>query len=347
MARETRQTGAGSPLEAATAAGAPLSPLARQAMGPPPTIEVRVPGRLADVVTCVARRWNVRPETAAVWLLAEGCSRLLAAVETDLLNWRDEGVPQLDFRGPDGNDDSHRLRIRLPSSELQVALGWVTKELASTRQDIGVIALSWGAARLHSTDDGHNCPIPPSGDTDPESHHEEVVSDPQQAAVLSAVPLDNSALTSLLGRSALGLLAPKQVVPLTLPAFLDDLVRCFAHRWRTPAPVTATWLVAEGASHLFAQEHLGDTSWRTGPHRWVLPTQKPQHSHQIEIPGAELQIMIGWLASRCAANQTDILGLALHVGASLWHTTHGCACGPKHTPDAGEQHQTEQAPGPS
>ena len=57
--------------------------------------------------------------------------------------------------------------------------------------------------------------------------------------------------------------------------------------------------------------------------------------------------MVGWLASRCAANQTDILGLALHVGASLWHTTHGCECGPKHTPDAGEQHQTEQAPGVS
>ena len=63
----------------------------------------------------------------------------------------------------------------------------------------------------------------------------------------------------LLGRSALGLLAPKQVVaPLMVPAFLDDLVRCFAHRWRTPASVTAAWLVAEGAACLFAREHRGD-----------------------------------------------------------------------------------------
>ena len=329
------------PLDAASVVGAPLSPLACEAMGQPPTIEVTVPGWLADVVTCVARRWDVPTGTAAVWLLAEGCSRLLAAVETDSLNWRDEGVPQVDFRGPDGTDDPHRLRIRLPSSELQVALGWVVKELASTHQDIAVLALSWGAVRLHSTDDSHDCPVPPSGEsTNREPHHDEVVSDPQETAVLSGVPLDNSALMEFLGRSALGLLAPRQVVPLTLPAFLDDLLRCFAYRWRTPASVTATWLVAEGASYLFAQEHRGDASWREGPDRWVLPTQEPQRPYQIELPGAGLQIMVGWLASRCGAGQTDILGLTLYAGASVWLATHGCACGPRHIPGAGEQHST-------
>ena len=36
-----------------------------------------------------------------------------------------------------------------------------------------VIAVAWGAATLHSADDGHDCPIPSSGDdTDPEAHHD-------------------------------------------------------------------------------------------------------------------------------------------------------------------------------
>ena len=200
-------------LEAATVVGAPLSPLARQAMSQPPTIEVRVPGHLGDIVSCVARRWGVPAETSAVWLLVEGCSHLHAALETDLLNWRDEGVPRVDFTGSDGTDDSRRLRIRLPSSELQVALGWMAKDLASTLQDVGVLALYWGAVRLHPADDGHNCPIPPRGDnTNPGLHHDDAP-DPQQAAVLSGIPLDNSPLASFLGRSALGLLAPRQIVP--------------------------------------------------------------------------------------------------------------------------------------
>ena len=39
-----------------------------------------------------------------------------------------------------------------------------------------VIAVAWGAATLHSADDGHDCPIPSSGDdTDPEAHHDDVV----------------------------------------------------------------------------------------------------------------------------------------------------------------------------
>ena len=99
-------------------------------------------------------------------------------------------------------------------------------------------------------------------------------------------------------------------------------------------------MVAEGASYLFAQEQRGDTSWRTGPDRWVVPTHEPQQSRQIEIPGAGLQIMVGWLASACGAGQTDIFCLALTVGASLWQATHGCVFGPKHAPGAGEQQPT-------
>ena len=94
-------------------------------------------------------------------------------------------------------------------------------------------------------------------------------------------------------------------------------LRCFAYRWRTPASVTATWLVTEGAAYLFAQEHRRDASWREGPDRWVLPTQEPQRPYQIEIPGAGLQIMVGWLASRCGAGQADILCLTLYAGASV------------------------------
>ena len=37
-----------------------------------------------------------------VWLLAEGYNRLVAAAETNLLNWRDDGVPQHAFSGRDG-----------------------------------------------------------------------------------------------------------------------------------------------------------------------------------------------------------------------------------------------------
>ena len=106
-----------------------LSVLARAAVDHEPTTDVRVPVWLGDVVSCVVRRWGVPAEVVAVWLLAEGCSRLLAAVEANLLDWWDSGVPELDFRGPVGSDDSRQLRVRVLSGELRVALGWLVTEL--------------------------------------------------------------------------------------------------------------------------------------------------------------------------------------------------------------------------
>ena len=112
-----------------------------------------------------------------------------------------------------------------------------------------MIAVAWGAARLDSVDDGHDCPIPPTrDDTDPESSHDGVVLGLQEAAVLLGVPL---------GQSAMGLVAFRRVVLVVLPAFLDDWLRCFACRWRTVASVVGTWLVAEGAAYLFAHDHRG------------------------------------------------------------------------------------------
>lgn len=58
----------------------------------------------------------------------------------------------------------------------------------------------------------------------------------------------NSALMGLLGRSPLGLLAPRQVAPLTLPGVLERLNPMLCLPVTTHAPVPETWLVAEGAN---------------------------------------------------------------------------------------------------
>ena len=80
--------------------------------------------------------------------------------------------------------------------------------------------------------------------------------------MLAGVPLEQLALS---------LLAPKQILAVALPAFVDDWLVCIARRWQTTESTTAVWLLAEGAGYLYALEDQGDTAWRTGPNRWVIP----------------------------------------------------------------------------
>ena len=133
------------------------------------------------------------------------------------------------------------------------------------------------------------------------------------------------------------LLAPKQVLALSLPEFTDDWLLCIARRWRTPASVTATWLLADGAAILMDRERRRDTAWRKGRTRWVVPTKGgPRPRRHIEIPGEWLQTILGRLEAASGADQEGIVTLTVTVGADLWQAHHGCVCGPRHTPGAGE-----------
>ena len=319
------------PVVAADTVGAPLSEFARLAMRHEPAIDVAVPGDLADQLACAGRRWDVPTGVAAAWLLAEGTARLLAAEETDPLDWRHTGLPHLDFAGPDGVDYSVDLQVDIPSAEMWVALRRLAKSFDTDPQDIARIGLVWGLARLHDKDDSHNCATHRSANTTGESRPPLGDSgglNPQEAAVLAEVPLQPLALM---------LLAPKQVLALSLPEFTDDWLLCIARRWRTPASVTATWLLADGAAILMDRERRRDTAWRNGPTRWVVPTQGgPRPRRHIEIPGEWLQTILGRLAAATGADQEGIVTLTVTVGADLWQTHHGCVCGPRHTPGVGE-----------
>lgn len=55
----------------ADSVGAPLSNTARSYLYHEPTMNVTVPGWVADRVICCGRQWNVPAETASIWLLAE------------------------------------------------------------------------------------------------------------------------------------------------------------------------------------------------------------------------------------------------------------------------------------
>lgn len=177
---------------AADTVGAPLSEFARLAMHHEPAMGVAVPGDLADQLACAGRRWDVPTGVAAAWLLAEGTARLLAAEETDPLDWRHTGLPHVAFLGPDGVDYSVDLQVDMPCAEMWVALRRLAKSFDADLQDIARIGLVWGLARLYDRDDGHDCATqrsanttggrrPPLGDSGG--------LDPQEAAVLAEVPL--------------------------------------------------------------------------------------------------------------------------------------------------------------
>lgn len=318
-------------LGAADAVGAPLSELARMLMQHEPALEVTVPGWVADVVACCGRRWDVTTEVASAWLLAEGVARLVHAADADLLDGLVAKVPGLDVTAGDDTGSCRQLRVPTPGAELHVALGRLAGLTGTESRHVAAFAVVWGAERLHDTDDDHSCAaaVGSGGDTTTTEttagdHHG---LDAHDAAVLAEVPID---------ALALGLLAPKQHLAVSLPAFADDWLRCIAARWHSSESVTATWLLAEGAAYLVAMEVQYNTAWRTGPTRWVIPPEHPNTGPRlVETPGAQLQDLLGRLAACCGDDHQGIAALAVATGAKLWIDGHNCACDGEHIPRAG------------
>ena len=313
-------------LAAADAAGAPLSGLARVLMHHEASLDVTLPCWAVDKVVCAAQRWNVTVEVAAAWLLAEGTARLIATAEADRLDQLTNNMPGLAIN-PEHEHDSRQLQVPTPGTELLVALGWLSKRTDARLRDVAAVGLIWGLTRLHDTDDGHDC----TTTADTEAANQPDIGDSavnaHEAAVLAEAPI---------GLLALSMLAPRVIIDLELPEFVDDWLVCIAGRWNTTESTAAAWLVAEGAAYLYALEHNGRTDWRTGATRWVIPTEVPKGPRRlIEVCGESLQTTVAYLASRCGDDQTGIITLTVAVGASLWLNDHGCTCGQQHTSEAG------------
>ena len=239
MATLTDMTGADDTdcvLEAADAAGAPLSGLARVLMHHEASLDVTVPHWTADTVGCAARRWDVTVAVAAAWLLAEGTARLIATAETDRLDLLTDNMPGLAINSED-EQDCRQLEVPTPAAELLVALGWLSKLADARLRDVAAVGLVWGLTRLHDTDDGHDCTAaaadtaaasrPDIGDSAVNAH---------EAAVLAEAPI---------GLLALSMLAPRVIIDVALPEFVDDWLVCIAGRWNTTESIAAAWLVAE------------------------------------------------------------------------------------------------------
>ena len=320
----TTKTDVGDALEVAETVGAPLSELSRLLMRHEPAMEVTVPSWVADQLSCAARGWQVTESVAGAWLLADGAPRLVQASDGDLLSRLTDKIPGLDIKDPD-SDDCRRLRVQTPGAEIHVALSQVAKLAEAEKQDVAAVSVTWGVCRLHDTQDGHDCSAAASSST--AGNGDEV--DAHGAAVLLEVPLEPFALA---------LLAPTQILAVSLPAFVDDWLLCHARRWQASVPVTATWLLAEGAGYLYALETKRDTTWRSGPNRWVMPSGGPAGPQRlIEMPGESLQTILSLLMSLTGDDQTGIVTLSVGVGARMWLDDHGCACGPHHWTGAGHQ----------
>ena len=313
-------------LAAADAAGAPLSGLARVLMHHEESLDVTVPRWAVDRVVCAARCWDVTVEVAAAWLLAEGPSRLVATAEADRLDLSTDKVPKLAIY-PEDQQDCQQLRVPTPGSELLVALGWLSKRADARLRDVAAVGLVWGLTSLHDTGDGHDCT---TGTADTEAADRPVADggaiNAHEAAVLAEAPI---------GLLALSMLAPRVIIDVALPEFVDDWLVCIAGRWNTAESTAAAWLVAEGTGYLYALEHQGRTDWRTGATRWIIPTEAPIGPRRlIEVCGESLQTTVAFLASRRGDDQTGIITLTIAVGARLWFNEHGCACGQQHTSEA-------------
>lgn len=315
---------------AADAVGAPLSELARILTHHEPALEVAVPGWVAEEVSCCARRWGVAAGVAGAWLLAEGVARLVHAADAGLLDGLVEKVPGLDVTAADDSGDC-RLVVQTPGAEFHVALDRLVGLAGAESRHVAAMAVVLGASRLHDTDDDdHVCAASvgsggiaaaetPSGDN--------AMLDAHEAAVLAEAPIE---------ALALGLLAPKQFLAVSLPVFAEDWLGCIARRWRSTEPVTAAWLLAEGAGYLLAMEVRNDTAWRTGPTRWVVPPDHPSGPRRlIETPGEQLQAVLGLLAARRGDDHNGIAALAVATGARVWLENHGCNCEADHIPGVG------------
>ena len=314
-------------LEAADAAGAPLSGLARVLMRHEESLDVTVPGWAADSVVCAAQRWDVCVEVAAAWLLAEGTTRLLATAEADRLDLLTDKMPGLAIN-PEDEQDCQQLRVPTPGPGLWVALGWVSKLADAHLRDVAAVGLVWGLGRLHDIHDGHDCTAATTADTDAANSNGsgDGAVNAHDAAVLAEAPI---------GRQALSLLSPKVTVVVALPEFVDDWLVCIADRWNVDESTAAAWLIAQGTGYLFALEGTGRTDWRAGATRWIIrPEGRKGPQRLIEVCGAALQTTVAFLASRRGDDQTSIITFTIAVGASLWLNDHGCACG-NHAADAG------------
>ena len=306
-------------VEAADAAGAPLSGLARVLMHHEASLDVTVPCWAADRVVCAAQRWHVTAEVAAAWLLAEGAAGLIAAAEAGRLDALTDKLPGLAIN-PEDERDRRQLEVQTPGPELWVALGRISKLAGARLRDVAAVALVWGLTRLHDTRDGHDCAAAAAdrhaGGDDAVNAHD--------AAVLAEAPI---------GMLALSMLAPNVIIDAALPEFVDDWLACIAGRFDTSESTAAAWLLAEGASRLYALEHHGRTDWRTGATRCVIPTDGPKGPRRlIEVCGESLHTTLAYLASRSGDDQTGIITLTIAVGAELWLNDHGCDCGKHHTP---------------
>ena len=312
----------GSPLAAAAAAvGAPLSELARLLMRHRPILGVTVPGWLADRVTCVGGRWSVPAPIAAAWLLAEGTARMLAAERSSSVDWRAEVVPRLSLLGPDGEDDARPLQVPTDGPELHNALAVLAANTGADPDDIARAALAWGVVRLHEQqlDDDHTCANGCSPDV------LDIPLNAHEAAAVAGAPLEPLALA---------LLSPRQFIAVTLPAWVDSWLTCVARRWNTTVDNTASWLLAEGVGYLWAHDQAGDTAWRDGPSRWILPTHGGCYGPEriVEMPGEALQQLLARLARLRGDAPQGMAALAVATGAECWQTDHGCCCGPRCKP---------------
>ena len=245
-------------------------------------MDVTVPVWVAEGVVCAARGWGVAPSVAGAWLLADGVSRLVQAADANLLDRLTDEVPGFDITDPDSIEGCRQLQVQTPGPELFVALGQIAQLADTDQHDVAAVAVAWGVVRLHDSEDGHDCCG--SAGVDANAEAEQLVSagtvDAHEAAVLSDVPLEPLALA---------LLAPKQFLAVPLPAFVDDWLVCIARRWQATESNTATWLQVEGAGYLYALETKHDTSWRSGPQRWVPPTGGPTAPQRlVEMSGEGL-----------------------------------------------------------
>ena len=313
---------ADSPLAVAAAAvGAPLSELARLVMRHRPALDFTVPGWLADAVTCVGSRWGVPSPIAAAWLLAQGVARLLVAEQRDRVEWRAEGVPRLSSLGPAGEDDARALRIPTDGPELHNALGVLAAKAGGDRHDIARFALGWGVWQFdeqllggdHTCADGCSPNVP------------DIPLNAHEAAAVADVPLEPLALA---------LLSPRQFIVVTLPAWVDIWLNCVARRWNTIVGNAASWLLAEGIGYLWARDQAGDTAWRDGPSRWILPTHGGCYGPEriVDMPGEALQQLLPVLARLRGDTLEGMAALALATGAECWQTDHGCCCGRRCNP---------------
>lgn len=311
-------------VEAADAAGAPLSGFARVLMHHEASLDVTVPCWAADQMACAAQRWEVTAEVAAAWLLAEGAARLIVAAETGHLDALTDKMPGLAINPEDGHD-CRQLEVQTPGPELWVALGRLSKLAGARLRDVAAVALVWGLTRLHDTDDGHHCAAAAANIETADRHAGgDGAVNAHDAAVLAEAPI---------GMLALSMLAPNVLIDVALPEFVDDWLGCIAGRFDTSESTAAAWLLAEGASRLYALEHHGRTDWRTGATRCVIPTDGPKGPRRlIEVCGASLQTTLAYLASCSGDDQTGIITLTVAVGAERWLNDHGCACGKHHTP---------------